>query len=194
MHVQFLGFILLLRQRFQIINSQILEVKVPEEKSGILKNPGLFRPLIKQSSPFDSHQKYRHVSTKRIRTSNSATNLVRLRMKIKEYCHQTSTINDERVSVKFASQFLCVYTTSLSERWSRTEPSEEQRKTSQVGLLAHLHDSPRNTVQLLNTSFSVLNLLCSTTCLDYNRCSVLCTGVCKCDATYCRGGSEESHS
>jgi hypothetical protein len=160
MQLQFLDFVILLRQRFQIINSQISEIKPDEVTNSLLNNSGFFGASIKKSTTIDSHQTVRK-SAMKIQANNLATNAISL---LEE--NESSVIGDLPVTtITYLSQVASLGTLhAVSHKTPSALSSVERDAMSRVRFLAHLHDSLCDTAQLLN-SFSVQNLICSAICL-----------------------------
>jgi hypothetical protein len=151
----------LIRQRFQIINKQISETSDACEHG--ISSLALFSPLIRESFSSSSNQmKLR--STLKIRTNNFITNAERVlddkTNSVDGDLSSTANTRKQSGNVEFTGISL-----AMSDCKSLTGPSQEQSRMSRVRFVARLHDVMCDTAQVLNSAFSVQNLLFSVICL-----------------------------
>lgn len=148
-------FMFLIRQRFQIINTQISMTSTDASEHRVL-NSALFGPLIREPLPSSSNQIIR-TSTFRIPTNNVITpaekrnsadgNLSCIMNTCQQSCKVENTGTFHAIS-------------SSDSKYLAIQLPEESQK-SRVRLLAHLHDCMCDTAEVLNSAFSVQNLLLS---------------------------------
>jgi hypothetical protein len=162
-HLQFIDYAILIRQRFQIINTKILETKIDEREHHFL-NSDSFIPFERESLSSDINGS-NLTSTLTVQTNslisvavsaledtrNSAAGHVSC---ITDTCQQNSKF-------QFTGRLRAM---SSSDRKSLEGPFQKRSRLTRIRLLAHLHDLLCDTAEILNSLFSVQVLLYSALC------------------------------
>lgn len=147
----------LIRQRFHVINTQISKTRTDAWEHSDLKS-ALFSPTTIESLLCSSNQIQR-TSTFRTPINNLTTGSDRV-------LDDERNLIDNNLSctrnVVFTGTF---HTTSSSDSEGLPAPFQQQSRTSRLRLLAHVHGFMFDTAQVLNSAFSVQNLLFSAICL-----------------------------
>jgi hypothetical protein len=163
MHLQFLDYMLLIRQRIQIINTKILETKTDEREHYFL-NSDSFIPSVRESlssgiNDINLTQNLRAQTNSLISVAVSALEDTRNSVAGDVPC-RTNTCQ-QNSKVEFTGQLEVM---SSSDSKVLAGPFHKRSRMTRVRLLAHLHDLLCDTAEVLNSIFSVQILLYSALC------------------------------